>query len=58
MIRSAAKLGFFGAISYFFAKAFYSLLSLLVVFLGASVLLGCLFAWFYFATTSGWLMIE
>lgn len=56
MIKSAAKLGFFGVLTYFFARAIWSLFSLLIGVIGGTVLLGCLFAWIFFATSQGWLV--
>lgn len=55
MIRSAAKLGFFGVLVYFFAKVLYSLLRLIVVTLGLVALFAALFAWLWVATANGYL---
>lgn len=55
MLRSAAKLGFLGALAYGFGRAFYSLFSLLVAVVGLIVLFGCLFVWLWFMTSNGFL---
>jgi hypothetical protein len=55
MLRSAIKLGFFGAIAYVFGRAFYSLFSLLVTVLGLGVLFGCLLFWVIAASAGGFL---
>lgn len=56
MIRSAAKLGFFGVIAYFFARAFWSLFTMLAATIGATLLFGCLIIWVFVATNQGWLV--
>lgn len=57
MLKSAVKIGFIGALALMLGRAFYSLFILLATFIGAVALLACFFAWFYFATNSGWLVI-
>jgi hypothetical protein len=55
MLRSAIKLGFFGALAYGLGRAFYSLAKLLITALGILVLFGCLFAWLLLASAGGYL---
>ena len=55
MLRSAAKLGFFGALAYGIGKAFYSLFTLLVIVLGLTVLAGSAALWLLFMTSNGFL---
>lgn len=55
MLRTAAKLGFIGALAYAFGRIFYSLAKLLVVTLGLLVLFGCLLFWVLAASAGGFL---
>jgi hypothetical protein len=57
MLHSATKLGFFGALALLIGKALYSLFFMLACVIGAAMLLGCLFAWYYVATSMGWLVL-
>ena len=57
MLHSATRLGFFGAMALLIGKALYSLFFMLACVIGAAVLLGCLFIWYYVATSMGWLVL-
>ena len=58
MIREAAKIGLIGALAVMFGRALYSLIVLMAAVIGATVLLGCIAAWYYISTNMGLSLIH